>query len=183
MKNICAAVFGLMVVALFLPNPASASRYLQCVPYAREVSGIEIHGNAKTWWGQAAGKYERGSTPREGAVLAFPGHGKMWAGHVATVSKIVSDREILLNHANWSRRGGIERGVRAIDVSDNGDWSKVRVWFAPMGDLGLTAYPTQGFIYPGRAPDRVEYAVKSDTKSRQPFELSRDVLELAMLER
>ena len=28
-----------------------------------------------------------------------------------------------------------------------GDWSKVKVWYAPMGDVGLTAYPAYGFIY------------------------------------
>ncbi|MEV8995898.1 hypothetical protein AB0037_26505, partial [Klebsiella pneumoniae] len=68
-------------------------------------------------------------------------------GHVAMVSQIVGDREVLLTHANWSRRGGIERDVRAIDVSPNNDWSQVKVWFAPLGDLGLTSYPTKGFIY------------------------------------
>ena len=38
------------------------------------------------------------------------------------------------------------------DVSESGDWSAVRVWFAPLGDLGSTAWPVQGFIYPGAAP-------------------------------
>lgn len=135
-----------------VPTTASASRYLQCVPFARAQSGIEIRGNAKTWWGQAAGRYERGSTPREGSVMAFPGIRKMPLGHVATVSKIVNDREVLLTHANWSRRGGIERNVRAVDVSDAGDWSRVRVWFAGNGDLGTTSYPVSGFIYPSAAP-------------------------------
>ena len=27
----------------------------------------------------------------------------------------------------------------------------VRVWYAPIGDLGLRANPVQGFIYPGSA--------------------------------
>jgi surface antigen len=136
--------------------PASA-KPLQCAPYARQVSGIEIRGNANTWWSQAAGRYDRGHTPRVGAVLAFEATSHMRMGHVAMVSRVVSDREVLLTHANWSRRGGIERNVRAVDVSAKGDWSMVKVWYAPLGDLGLTAYPTKGFIYADApAPDRDE---------------------------
>ena len=45
--------------------------YLQCVPYAREVSGIRIYGDAHTWWDQAAGHYARGVRPRVGAVMSF----------------------------------------------------------------------------------------------------------------
>ena len=130
----------------------AAAKYLQCVPFAREVSGVEIRGNANTWWGQAAGRYERGSQPEVGAVMTFKAVRSMPVGHVAMVSRIVSDREVLLTHANWSRRGGIERNVRAIDVSAAGDWSEVRVWFAGVGDLGTTRYPLQGFIYAGKAP-------------------------------
>jgi surface antigen len=156
--------------SLVAPTAAQASRYLQCVPYAREMSGIDIHGNAKTWWGQAAGVYERGSTPREGSVMNLPGYGKMRLGHVAMVSKVVNDREILLSHANWSRRGGIERNVRAVDVSDKGDWSRVKIWFAGIGDLGLTSYPVNGFIYPNAA------------KPRDQFRLGEDVMQMARLE-
>ena len=131
--------------------PAQA-RYLQCVPFAREVSGVNIHGNANTWWGQAAGRYERGAEPQVGAVMTFKAIRSMPIGHVAMVSRIVSDREVLLTHANWSRRGGIERDVRAVDVSAAGDWSEVRVWFAGNGDLGTRHYPLAGFIYAGKAP-------------------------------
>jgi len=131
----------------------AAARYWQCAPYAREISGVEIYGNANTWWGQAAGRYERGDTPEIGSVMAFKSHGKMRAGHVAMVSKIVSDREVRLTHANWSRGGQIERDVRAVDVSEAGDWSKVKVWYASMGDLGLTTYPIYGFIYARKSGD------------------------------
>jgi surface antigen len=68
------------------------------------------------------------------------------------VSQVVSDREVLLTHANWSRPGGIERNVRAIDVSAAGDWSEVKVWYGPNGGLGTSSYPTNGFIYSGHAP-------------------------------
>jgi len=138
---------GLMTAA-----PVSA-HFWQCVTFARSVSGIDIHGNANTWWGQAAGHYQRGDTPREGAVLAFAATGHMPMGHVAMVSKVVSDREVLLTHANWSHPGQVETNVRAVDVSPKGDWSQVKVWYAPTGGLGTTVYPVKGFIYPNAGSD------------------------------
>jgi len=137
--------------ALGAVAPASA-QFWQCAPYAREVSGIQIRGNANTWWGQAAGRYDRGQRPREGAVLAFEATRRMRVGHVAMVSRVVNDREVLLTHANWSRRGQVERDVRAVDVSAAGDWSQVRVWYGPQHDLGTSSYPTNGFIYSDHAP-------------------------------
>ena len=125
--------------------------YLQCVPYARQVSGIRIFGDAHRWWDQAEGRYARGSTPRTGAVMAFRPQGNMRLGHVAAVSRIIDSRTVLLRHANWSpingRRGQIEDDVRAVDVSPGNDWSTVRVWFAPVQALGTTHWPVQGFIY------------------------------------
>lgn len=130
--------------------------YLQCVPYAREVSGIEIYGDAHTWWNQAAGRFQRGNAPKIGAVLAFRPHRNMQLGHVAAVSRIIDNRTVLLRHANWSpingRRGQVENDVRAIDVSPANDWSSVRVWYAPIKSLGKTAWPTHGFIYSDKAP-------------------------------
>ncbi len=130
--------------------------YLQCVPYAREVSGISIYGDAHTWWKQAKGKFKRGNRPKVGAVMAFQPHGNMRLGHVAAVSKIVNSRTVLLRHSNWSpingRRGQIENDVRAVDVSPNNDWSQVRVWYHPIQALGKTAWPIHGFIYSDKAP-------------------------------
>jgi len=153
--RVLAARFALTAFcALMTSVPAQAkSAYLQCAPYARQVSGVDIHGNAWTWWSQAAGRYQRGDTPKVGAVMSFKKTARNPFGHVAMVSEIVSDREVLLTHANWSRRGGIERNVRAVDVSAAGDWSEVRVWFAPLGDLGTSTYPINGFIYSDGAPD------------------------------
>ena len=151
-----AARFALVVsCGLMMATPAMA-QFWQCAPYAREISGIDIHGNANTWWSQAAGRYERGHTPKVGAVLAFQSTRRMRVGHVAMVSRVVSDREVLLTHANWSRPGAIERNVRAIDVSAAGDWSEVKVWYGPTGGLGTSSYPTNGFIYAGHALAAVE---------------------------
>lgn len=168
-----APVFGLatLVSVLFGASPASA-QYWQCVTYAREISGVQIRGNANTWWGQAAGIYDRGQRPREGAVLAFKSIPGMRAGHVAMVSRVVNDREVLLTHANWSYSGQVERDVRAIDVSDAGDWSEVRVWHGPSRGLGIRTNAAYGFIYPDAAPARAP---------REPL-LGSDVIQLAMLE-
>ncbi len=160
-----AARFALVSFCALMTVAPAQARFWQCVPYAREISGIQIFGNANTWWAKAAGKYDRGTTPRVGAVLTFQAIGRMPLGHVAMVSAIVNDREVLLTHANWSRRGGIEYNVRAVDVSEAGDWSKVKVWFGPLGDLGTTTYPTKGFIYANKPvdaqPDPFENAGKS----------------------
>jgi surface antigen len=141
-------------------DAASDLPYLQCVPYARQVSGIRIYGDAYTWWDQAAGHYARGSRPTVGAVMSFRPFGNMRLGHVAAVSRVIDSRTVLLRHANWSlidgRRGQIEDDVRAIDVSDANDWSEVRVWFAPVRGLGTTRWPLNGFIYPDRGRDRFE---------------------------
>ena len=139
---------GTMGQAVSLPP------YLQCVPYARQLTGINIFGDAHTWWGQAEGRYARGYKPRVGAVLALRPHGGSRLGHVAAVSKIVDSRTLLVRHSNWSpingRRGQIEDNVRVVDVSPANDWSAVRVWYAPLKDLGGTHWPVQGFIYPAK---------------------------------
>lgn len=139
-------------ISLGIATPAEAR--WQCVTYARHVSDVEIRGNAHTWWGQAEGRYERGSTPEPGSVMVLRPHGRMRLGHVAMVREVVSDRQIRLNHANWSRRGMVESNVLAEDVSPNNDWSVVKVWHTPTGQLGITRYPVYGFIYPEAAGTR-----------------------------
>lgn len=143
-----AARFALVAACGLMTAAPVSAHFWQCVTFARSVSGIDIHGNANTWWAQAAGKYRRGDTPKEGAVLAFAATGRMPMGHVAMVSKVVSDREVLLTHANWSHPGKVETDVRAVDVSPDNDWSQVKVWYAPVGGLGTTVYQIKGFIYP-----------------------------------
>ncbi|GAA0323385.1 hypothetical protein GCM10009087_37090 [Sphingomonas oligophenolica] len=157
-----AARFALVVSCSLMAATPAMAQFWQCAPYAREISGIDIHGNANTWWSQAAGHYARGHAPKAGAVLAFASNGRMRLGHVAMVSEVISDREVLLTHANWSRPGRVETNVRAVDVSEAGDWSLVKVWYGPQGGLGTTAYPTKGFIYSDRAADNGSDATDSD---------------------
>ena len=146
------------MAALTIPTAQAVAlnEDLQCVPYARQLSGVQIFGDAHTWWGQAEGSYAKGRVPKFGAVLAFKPFGKMQLGHVAAVSKVIDNRTILISHANWStingKRGHIENNVQVVDVSDRNDWSRVRVWYTPIGALGGTEWPTHGFIYPDKAP-------------------------------
>ena len=148
MSGIFRAVLALVATfSLIAVNAPAIAGTLQCAPYARQISGIQLFGRAADWWKQAEGQYDRGQEPRVGAVLAFAASRSMPAGHVAMVSKVVSDREVHLTHANWSYRGGIERDVRAIDVSANNDWSDVKVWYGPIGGLGIRSNPARGFIY------------------------------------
>ncbi|RJT25898.1 CHAP domain-containing protein [Chakrabartia godavariana] len=177
------ALAGLAAPAFALPveDGVSDDPYWQCVPIARTMSGIQIYGDAHTWWDQAEGRYRKGSEPKKGAVLNFMPHGGMKLGHVAAVTKIIDDRTILVTHANWSpyggRRGYVEKNVRVIDVSEDNDWSRVRVWFAPIGNMGGNEWPTFGFIYPNgrppmalpetamelpKQPPQLRYAVRED---------------------
>ncbi len=143
------AMAGLLMFST--AGSANAENYLQCVPFARMMSGIELFGDAWTWWEKAAGKYAQGFTPKSGAVLVFKPNGVMTKGHVAVVSHVLTDRVIQVSHANWSiiegARGQIEKDVTVVDVSPAGDWSQVKVWYDPIRDLGNTVYPTYGFIY------------------------------------
>ena len=139
------------LVVAFAPGGAFADDYWQCVPFARLMSGIQIFGDAWTWWSQAAGRYQTGYVPKAGAVLCFRPTGRMRLGHVAVVSQVLTDRVIQITHANWSLidgdRGHVERNVTVVDVSPNGDWSEVKVWNDPSHNLGSTTYPTYGFSY------------------------------------
>ena len=114
-----------------------------CVPFARNVSGIELQGNAGTWWSKASGRYARSHSPEVGAVMAFSATRKMPMGHVAVVSEVVSPREIKIDHANW-QRNRISLGMTVHDVSKNNDWSQVRVM--SQASAPGRVYPVAGFI-------------------------------------
>jgi surface antigen len=157
-KNVVAALLALFSLAAL---PSAAHARLQCVTYARQVSEVQISGNARDWWGHAEGRYERGQAPKAGAVLAFASTRSMPYGHVAVVNKVIDQRHILINHANWSRPGMVERGVMAVDVSAAGDWSEVRVWYAPARSLGLRPSAAKGFIYPRTVTASVETAASA----------------------
>ena len=145
-----------ILTLLLLATPVQAlNEGLQCVSYARALTGVEIRGDAHTWWGQAEGRYQRGTMPKVGAIMSFRPHGNMRLGHVAAVRRIVDKRTLIISHANWSTidggRGHIEEDVRVVDASEANDWSRVRVWYTPNAALGGTEWPLNGFIYPAKA--------------------------------
>ena len=168
----CIAAAALLVAAPAVAN--SLLNYVgECVPFARAASGIQIWGDAWTWWDQAKGKYVRGNSPRIGSVLVFARSPRLPLGHVAVVSRIVEDRVVLVTHANWSRVGGrrghAEQDVTLFDVSPKGDWSQVKVWYRDNAGLGTSAYPANGFIYGTPAAKGVLPARPSpELTSRQP---------------
>lgn len=139
------------VLSLAPVSGALADTYWQCAQFARMLSGIQIFGDAYTWWKQAVGRYQTGFQPKAGAVLCFKPTQRMRLGHVAVVSQVLTDRVIQITHANWSpidgERGQIEKDVTLIDVSPAGNWSEVKVWYGPNRDMGGSTYPTYGFIY------------------------------------
>ncbi len=130
----------------YYPRAAEFRRSsLQCVPYAREISHIDITGNAYLWWAEAAGRYARGNMPQQGAVLNFRAIGRMPLGHVAVVTGIINSRTILVTQANWVP-GTITNDVTIQDVSPNNNWTLVRVELGDSSRWGAP-YPTYGFIY------------------------------------
>ncbi|MGE0595517.1 MAG: SUMF1/EgtB/PvdO family nonheme iron enzyme [Hyphomonadaceae bacterium] len=116
---------------------------LQTVPFARNETGIELYGNANTWWTQAEGRYERSRAPGVGGVMVLRYADR---GHLSVVTQIVSPRIIVVDHANFLNEGEISRNVPVEDVSPNGDWSRVRVWSIPLGTMGARIYEVEGFI-------------------------------------
>lgn len=152
MKRLTAAAVA-VTLGFFAIGPAPAKAddpYWQCVTFARMFSGINIFGDAWTWWRQAVDKFRTGRAPETGSVLVFQPNGRMDKGHVAVVSDILTDRVIRVTHANWGgSRGKVEENVTVVDVSPSGDWSLVKVWYNPINALGTTVYPTYGFVYKG----------------------------------
>jgi surface antigen len=131
----------------------------ECVPYARARSGISIHGDANTWWTQAAGRYSREASPLLGSVMVLTGYASDGRNHLAVVSELISDREIRIDHANWLNDGNIYTDDPVIDVSANNDWSSVRVWNARTRAWGTRIYLVEGFIGPGPDEDAQRVAL------------------------
>ncbi|GFE94217.1 CHAP domain-containing protein [Acetobacter persici] len=142
-------------------HPASGRRFsvrrsygdghvIQCVAYAKTASDVMLHGNARDWWHNAAGVYDRGNAPEAGSVLNFRSIRRMPLGHVAVVRSVVNSRTIIIDQSHWAQ-AGISHNVPVIDVSPNNDWSAVRVALNNRSGTYGSIYPTYGFIYPRSA--------------------------------
>jgi hypothetical protein len=130
------------------PRVTDYAARLQCVPFARQASGVQLYGDANTWWVQAEGRYVRSNTPAFGSVFVIRGFNNPGRGHVAVVTHVDSSRLIRVDHANWLNGGEISVGVPVLDVSPDNDWSEVRVWHIPGGHWGGRTYGAEGFIHP-----------------------------------
>ena len=130
------------------PRILDAGSPLQCVPFARTESGIEIRGNANKWWQLAAGKFQRSKRPEAGSVLVMRGYKTSRRGHVAVVKRILDNRTIVVDHANWGNDGRIYLQAPIRDLSPKNDWSRVQVWYTPSNQWGRRIYKAKGFILP-----------------------------------
>ncbi len=137
--------------------PVRQAGGISCVPYARMATGMAVTGNGWQWWDNAAGLYSRGRRPEAGSVLAFQSSGGMSRGHVAVVNRVVGARHVMIEHANWAgpgiRRGTVMRDVSVVDVSEDNDWTAVRVQVGHDAGTFGRQYPTYGFIYNRPDPD------------------------------
>jgi hypothetical protein len=116
-----------------------------CVLYARATSGIDIRGDAWSWWNLASGRYLKGNMPEAGAVLVLPQTDRLKLGHVAVVRQVIDARDILVDHANWVP-GRVITGMQVQDVSPDNDWTRLRFFNPQYGVFGAV-YPADGFIY------------------------------------
>ncbi|HEY1299899.1 MAG TPA: CHAP domain-containing protein [Stellaceae bacterium] len=142
-------VWGALVIAGLLGSSRQAPA-ANCALYARAETGVALYGAAGGWWDEAAGRYQRGHVPEVGAILVFKRSRHMPSGHVAVVARIVSAREILVDHANWYH-GRVTRGMSVIDDSPDNDWSSVSVLDLASGKHGRDN-PASGFVYPQTGP-------------------------------
>lgn len=138
---------------------------ISCAPFARELSGIALYGEADSWWHNAAGRYTRNEQPATGSVLVFRRTARLRSGHVSVVTRVVSPRQILVTQANWVP-GQVDEDQLVVDVSSRNDWSEVRVWYPPSNTLGTHIYAAHGFIHPRRAATYAELARATPVAAR-----------------
>lgn len=122
----------------------------QCVPYARELSGIPIYGDAHQWW-HKANPFQKRKYPQKGAVLVLAKSSRLSRGHLAVVKQVLGPRQINVSHTNWGSDRATRRVVfdshRVKDVSKQNDWSKVIFWNPQIDRWGLP-YKVSGFVVP-----------------------------------
>lgn len=118
---------------------------VECAPFARALSGVRLSGDAADWWPEADGRYARSDTPSVGSVLVLRRSARLSSGHVAVVSQVVGRREVLVTQANWVH-GRVSEDQPVLDVSEDNDWSLVRIWWPPVGQMGVTEYAAYGFV-------------------------------------
>ena len=84
-------------------------------------------GNAGQWYGHTSDGYERGKTPKLGAVICWNNPGE--AGHVAIVEEILSNGDIVTSNSAW-----------------NSTFFYMKTYSKAAG-YNFSTYEFQGFIY------------------------------------
>lgn len=136
------------------PAPPPDSARMQCVGYARAVTGLDLKGDAWRWWEAAGGRYGRGASPAVYSVLVLSQGMRLSRGHVAVVREVLDSRRIRVDHANWNNDERIVKDMLVVDVSAANDWSEVKFWNKKANSWG-NVYLAYGFIYPpGTEPDQ-----------------------------
>lgn len=120
---------------------------VECAPFARALTGVSLSGDGADWWWKAEGRYARSRMPEVGSILVYRRSSRLPHGHVAVVSAVLSRRQIMVTQANWVHHRVTEDQL-VLDVSPDGDWSRVRVWWPPANQMGTTEYDIFGFIRP-----------------------------------
>ncbi len=147
-SRVVLAAVGIVGLLAFA-QPAAAE---QCVQFVQRASAVHVSGNAGDWWDNAAGVYPRDNQPAPGAVMVFEPTRHMPSGHVALVRRLLDDRSVLVDHANWAsdrrHKGRVALSQLVVDTSPANDWSQVRVSYPQTGSMGVTDYPVAGFIHP-----------------------------------
>jgi hypothetical protein len=140
------------------PAPPPDSARMQCVAYARAVTGLDLKGDAWRWWEAAGGRYGRGPEPSVYSVLVLAQGVRLTRGHVAVVREVLDSRRIRVDHANWNNDERIVKDMLVVDVSAANDWTEVKFWNERANSWG-NVYLAYGFIYPrGTEPDRTASA-------------------------
>jgi hypothetical protein len=78
------------------------------------------------------------------------------------VRRIVSSRELRIDHANWLNNGAIFMDDPVADISPNNDWSRVLVWNVQTHAWGVHTYNVTGFIEPKDHSSTMRVASRDD---------------------
>ena len=107
-------------------GPAQRRPIAECLHVARTL----LSRAAADWWQEAEWRYRRSQVPEAGSVLVFRRTSRLPSGHISVVSRVLSERQILVTHANWLR-DHVSEDAPVVDVSPDNDWTLVRVWWPP----------------------------------------------------
>lgn len=123
-----------------LRDSATGSVLPNCTGFAwgRFIEGVGetfsnlSRGDASSWYGNTADGYQRGQSPKVGAVMCWGGGYYSGAGHVCIVEKVIDDNTVITGESDYS---GARWYSKTRHRGADGRWG--------MNDL----FSFQGFIY------------------------------------